>query len=238
MSDRAIVEKREKDPLKTERSPRDGLVEVGVVVNDVGRLSSELEGDTLQVGLGSSGHDLATDRGRTGESDLLDLEVRRDGGTDSVSVTSDDVDDTGRKDLSDEGASVGGRKGRSLGSLQSRVSALAREKRKECLQRTFMTIVLPMARAGPSFQANMRRGKFPERNATFYVRSESEVANVSELTGDDLTDDTDGLVLRHDHLGVVDLDDCEKIRVSYKGKVSRDSSDALPFPCSLSAHPP
>ena len=130
MSDRTIEEKRGKDSLKTERSPRDSLVEVGVVVNDVRRLSSELEGDALQVGLGSGGHDLATNRGRTGESDLLNLEVRRDGGTDSVTVTSDDVDDTGRKNLSDEGASVGGRKGRGLGSLQSRVSALVREKKK------------------------------------------------------------------------------------------------------------
>jgi len=52
---------------------------------------------------------LTTDSGRTSESDLFDLEVRRDGGTDGVSVTGNDVDNTGGEDLSDKGTSESSR---------------------------------------------------------------------------------------------------------------------------------
>lgn len=84
------------------------MFEISIVVDNVGRLSSEFESDVLQVGLGSGGHNLTTDSGRTSESDLFNLEVRRDGGTDSVSVTGNDVDDTSGKNLSDKGTSESG----------------------------------------------------------------------------------------------------------------------------------
>lgn len=43
----------------TESGPLDGLVEVAVIENDVGRLAAELESDVLEVGLGGGLHDLA-----------------------------------------------------------------------------------------------------------------------------------------------------------------------------------
>lgn len=104
------------------------MLEIGIVVDDVGRLSSEFESDLLQVGLGGSGHDLTTNSGRTSEGDLLDLEVGRDGGTDSVSVSSDDIDDTRGEDLSDERASESGRQRGRLGGLRNSTSLSSRAK--------------------------------------------------------------------------------------------------------------
>lgn len=60
----------EEDP---ERRPGSGSVEVGVLEDDVGRLSSELEGDGLEVALGGELHDSSTDEGGSGEGNLLDF---------------------------------------------------------------------------------------------------------------------------------------------------------------------
>lgn len=57
----------------TVSSPVDSLIDVGVVKDDVGALSTEFEGDVLQVGLGGSLHDFATDKGRAGEGDLAEI---------------------------------------------------------------------------------------------------------------------------------------------------------------------
>jgi hypothetical protein len=73
--------------------PGNGLVQIGIVKDDGGTLASEFEGDLLQVGLGSSLHDLATDEGGTGEGDLVYVHVLRNGSTDSVAVSCDDVQD-------------------------------------------------------------------------------------------------------------------------------------------------
>lgn len=78
----------------TESGPLDGVVEVAVVKDDVGRFSTELEGDGLQVGRSGGLHDLTTDGTGTGKGDLADPGVLGDGGTDSGSVSVDDVDDT------------------------------------------------------------------------------------------------------------------------------------------------
>jgi hypothetical protein len=116
--------------------PGDGLLEVGVVEDDVGRLSSELKGDVLEVGFGGGLHDHTSDEGRSREGNLrqvvvsrgsqlgrgrathlLDLHVRGDGGSSDGSETSEDVDDTGGEDLGDETSDEeGGERGR-LGGL-------------------------------------------------------------------------------------------------------------------------
>lgn len=99
----------------TKVDPRDGVVNVGVVEDDVGRLASKLEGDLLQVGVGSGLEDLATDKGGAGEGDLVDIHVRGESGTGSLSEAGDDVDDSGREaSLLDE---LGGEQGREWGLL-------------------------------------------------------------------------------------------------------------------------
>ena len=78
----------------TESGPLDSRLKISVLEDDVGRLSSQLEGDLLQVG-GSSGlHDLSTNGSRPGKGDLSDLGVLRDGSTDDGSISVDNVDNT------------------------------------------------------------------------------------------------------------------------------------------------
>lgn len=94
--------------VDTEVDPRDGVVNISIVKDDVGALATKLEGNLLQVGIGSSLHDLASDHGGTGESDLVNVHVRSNGGTGDLSDTRDDVDDTwGETSLLDQ---VGGNK--------------------------------------------------------------------------------------------------------------------------------
>ena len=79
----------------TMRSPVYSLVEVRIVIDDVGALSAELESDVLEVALRCCLHDFATDERRARERHLLDRHMRRDGMTGGVPVASEDVDDTG-----------------------------------------------------------------------------------------------------------------------------------------------
>lgn len=87
---------------ETESSPLDGLVEIGVLADDVGRLASQFEGDLLQVGLGSGLHNGSANEGGTSEGNLLDVHVRCNGGASDLAVTADDVDDTGWEDILDQ----------------------------------------------------------------------------------------------------------------------------------------
>ena len=59
-----------KNVQDTVRGELDGLVDVGVVEDDVGRLATELKGDVLEVGLRRRFHDLATNEGAASEGDL------------------------------------------------------------------------------------------------------------------------------------------------------------------------
>ena len=77
-----------------EVDPRDGVVDVGVLEDDVGRLAAEFEGDLLQVGAGGGLEDGAASDGRASEGDLVNVHVRGDGGTSSLAETGQDVDDT------------------------------------------------------------------------------------------------------------------------------------------------
>lgn len=78
----------------TESRPSDSLLEIRIVKDDVGGLAAQLESDGLQVGSGSGLHDHSTDGSGTGKGDLSDFGVFRDGGTDGLAVTLNDVDDT------------------------------------------------------------------------------------------------------------------------------------------------
>lgn len=83
--------------VDTEVDPRDGLLDIGIVEDDVGGLATKLEGDLLQVGGGSSLHDLATNESRAGESDLVNVHVGRDGSTSNLAETVQQVENTGRE---------------------------------------------------------------------------------------------------------------------------------------------
>jgi hypothetical protein len=78
-----------------------------------------LEGDLLQVGRGGGLEDCATNDGGTGESDLVDVHVRGEGGTSDLTETGDDVDDTrGEASFLDECGSDEGTKRGLFGTLQ------------------------------------------------------------------------------------------------------------------------
>lgn len=93
--------------VDTEVDPADGIVNVCVVEDDVGALSTELEGDLLQVRLGGGLEDLAANDGGAGEGNLVDVHVGGDGGTGNTAKARDDVDNTGGEtSLDDEVADV------------------------------------------------------------------------------------------------------------------------------------
>lgn len=70
----------------------DGLVDRGVVEDDVGALAAQFEGDLL-VGAGDLAGDGLADRGRAGERDLVHVLVLDEGGA-RVPVPGKDVHDT------------------------------------------------------------------------------------------------------------------------------------------------
>lgn len=81
----------------TKVGPRDGVVNVGIVEDNVGGLAAQLEGDLLQVTLGSGLEDHTANEGGTSEGNLVNVHVAGDGGTGGATETGDDVDDTGRE---------------------------------------------------------------------------------------------------------------------------------------------
>lgn len=78
----------------TEVGPRDGVVDVSIVENNVGRLATQLKGDLLEVALGRSLEDQTANLGRTSEGNLVDVHVVRDGVTSNTTQARDDVDNT------------------------------------------------------------------------------------------------------------------------------------------------
>lgn len=87
----------------TKVGPGDGVVNVSVIEDDVGRLATQLQSDILEVALGSGLEDGTTDHGGTSEGNLVDVHVAGDGGTGNTTETRDDVDHTrGEASLLDE----------------------------------------------------------------------------------------------------------------------------------------
>jgi hypothetical protein len=96
----------------------DGIVDIGIVKDDVGTLSTELERDLLQVTVCGLFEDLLSDSGRTSEGDLVDSWRGSKGLSDGRTVTDNDVDDTGGDtSLLDELGHVQGCEGGQLGRL-------------------------------------------------------------------------------------------------------------------------
>lgn len=87
----AVVEK------DTEVGPGDGVINICIIEDDVGRLAAQLQRDLLQVALRGGLEDGAANSGRTREGDLVDAHVRCDGGTRNATKTGDDVDHTRRE---------------------------------------------------------------------------------------------------------------------------------------------
>ena len=77
--------------------PRDGLVNVAVVEDDVRALAAELETDVLEVRVRGGLHDTTTNESATSEGNLLDVQMPADCLTDARAVAVDDVDNTGRE---------------------------------------------------------------------------------------------------------------------------------------------
>jgi hypothetical protein len=118
----------------------DGEVNVSIVHDDVGGLTTELEGDSLEVMGVRVTHDVVSDFSRSGEGNLVDIgvlgEVRS-----ARSLTGEDVDNTFGES-----------------SLDGELSHM-RAERGVC-SATLVTVTHPVARAGPHFQVAMRAGKF------------------------------------------------------------------------------
>ena len=77
--------------------PVDGLLNVGIVEDNVGRLTAELEGHLLQVGGSGSLHDGAADDSGASEGNLVNVHVGGNGSTGDLAETADQVEDTGRE---------------------------------------------------------------------------------------------------------------------------------------------
>lgn len=103
----------------TKVGPRDGVVNVSILEDDVGGLATQLEGDLLEVALGRGLEDGTADHGGTGEGDLVNVHVAGDGSTSDTTETGDDVDHTrGEASLLDELTGVQTGEGGLLGGLE------------------------------------------------------------------------------------------------------------------------
>lgn len=78
----------------TEVGPRDGVVDVGVVEDNVRGLATQLKSDLLQVALGGSLENHTTNQGRTSEGNLVDIHVARDSSTGDTAEAREDVNYT------------------------------------------------------------------------------------------------------------------------------------------------
>lgn len=76
-----------------EVDPRDGVVDVSVVKDDIGALATQLERDLFQVRASSSFHDLTADDGAASEGDLVDVHMGRECGAGDLAKAGNDVDD-------------------------------------------------------------------------------------------------------------------------------------------------
>ncbi|KAG6545481.1 hypothetical protein Mapa_013083 [Marchantia paleacea] len=68
-----------------------GLIHIGPVTDDEGRLSPELQRHLLQIALSSSDHDFLPNLSRSGEGNLIHIHVAREGGSRGLSITRDNV---------------------------------------------------------------------------------------------------------------------------------------------------
>ena len=122
--------------------PSTACVHVGVGEDDVRALAAEFERDALQVRFGGGFHDEVPDLGGTGERDLVDVHVPREGRAGGGAVAGQDVHDAfGEAGFQNQLADAQGRQRRLLGGLSAR----------PCCRRPV---------PAPSFHACISSGKF------------------------------------------------------------------------------
>ena len=79
----------------TEVDPRDRIFDIRIVEDNIRALATKLQGNLFQIRASGRFHDLPADNGRSGESDLVNVHVGREGSTSNLAEARDDVDDTG-----------------------------------------------------------------------------------------------------------------------------------------------
>lgn len=80
--------------VNTEVDPVDGILDVGVIENDVGGLATKLEGNLLEVGGGSGLHDGSANDSGASKGDLVNVHVGGEGGAGSLAESRDQVENT------------------------------------------------------------------------------------------------------------------------------------------------
>lgn len=80
---------------KTELSLLNGQINISVIHNNVSRFTTKFQSDSLQVMHMRVAHDLITNFGRTGESNLIHIFVLSESLTCDSTITWHNVEDTG-----------------------------------------------------------------------------------------------------------------------------------------------
>jgi hypothetical protein len=178
----------------------DGIIDIGIIKDDVGTLSTELKRDLLQVTVCGFFKDLLSDGGRTSEGDLVDSGRRSKSLSDGRTVTDNDVDDTGGDtSLLDELGHVHGGEGGQLGRLHDDGTSGS-----EC--------------------GSDLPGEHVEGLGVSSMPSQAQATGTYEVPWDDLTTDTNGLVSGKGKLVLAGLDSLTVDLVGPTTVVSEDSS--------------
>lgn len=89
----------------SEVDPADCIIDVRVIEDDVGALSTKLQSNLLQVAVCGGLHDGSANSGGAGERNLVDIHVGGDRRSSNLSDTREDIDDTrGEASLFDKGS--------------------------------------------------------------------------------------------------------------------------------------
>ena len=75
--------------------PRNRIIDISIIKNDIGALATKFQRDLLQVGTCGSLHDLATNDGAAGKGDLVDVHMRSKRSASRLAVAGEDVKDAG-----------------------------------------------------------------------------------------------------------------------------------------------
>ena len=78
----------------TKVDPRNCILDIRIVEDNIRAFATKLEGHLFQIRASGRFHDLPANNGRSGESDLVNVHVGREGSTGNLAEAGDDVDDT------------------------------------------------------------------------------------------------------------------------------------------------
>lgn len=109
----AVVEK------DTKVNPRDSIINISIIKDNIGALTTQLKRDLLQIRASSGLHDLSANNGAASESNFVDVHVGGECSTGNLAEAGEDVDDTwGKAGLLDELGGIEGTKGGLFGGLE------------------------------------------------------------------------------------------------------------------------